>query len=344
MAALNYFTSGDWTVKEYVVQTTTQVYTIFDDSTPLATIQILPTTGYYSSGGVLFQDGSLLFPYYPAETVDRVLLSISGTRRPSFYYSRIDGISSISPTPDSKTTTSLPLTSVRFQTSGDRSGITAFPISPLTSEPTPTASVSATSGTDGELVNGENLPDVAEKYKLNGGVIAGITIGVIAAFLFLLGAFIVLRRRRRSRGSITDESDDNPTKRESDKMVVGADEALYQNHNPHMSYYDNLQELYPPQPHTFSMHAHELKAYTTPGELSRHHCVSMSQPSPIDGIQDCNIEPTTEHIVVAPSPHVRAQRIRELEWLDMEEAKLRQRREQLIRQSGEHVTGSGDLQ
>jgi hypothetical protein len=228
-STLSFYTSLGWTMQEYTKPSTTQIYTIFDDSTPFATFRIVPNTGLNPWGGVLFPNGQTLHPYDPPKYVDSILLSIVDIVYPSFFYTRIDTSSSFLPPPNLGTLTSLSLTSVRAQTSGVRSGMTAFPISPPTSGPTPTAPASATdsSNINDELVGGENLPEVTEKFKPSGSVIA----------------YIIIRRKRRSRGRTPMESDDSLAKRESDKMVVGSDEPLHQSHAPHMSYHDHTQEL-----------------------------------------------------------------------------------------------------
>jgi LPXTG-motif cell wall-anchored protein len=244
--------------------------------------------------------------------------------------------------------TLAPLLSTSFRTSTS-SGLGLPPASRTslsTSRITPTGPVSAKDSANTSNADpwDGSFPDDEGASRPNAGMIAGISIGVIVGLLIILGSYIIVRRRKKARKNIENESDDTLAKRESDKMVVDPDEALYQSGAPHMSYRDHTQELDPSQPRTFSIHAHELRAYATPGELTRHHSVSRSEASPPDSSQDQDIEPTTQDEPVAPSQHVEAQRIRELEWLEMEEARLRQRREQLIRQSGEYSSRPADSQ
>lgn len=85
--------------------------------------------------------------------------------------------------------------------------------------------------------------------------------------------------------------------------------------------------------HTTALVANELPPDTRIGELQggeeryRDYDPVENEPYGIAGRQ-ATVEPPTE-----PSPHVQAQRRREVEWLESEEARMREQRERLMRQS-----------
>jgi hypothetical protein len=350
--SLDFYTTQGWTVSGYNYPTTTQLYTIFAESTPIATIRLLPES---AGGGVLLPNNRLLDTYDAPAIVDHAILMVDGYYTPAIIFSRIYGVilsdapSLSAPPPNLGTPSPLQVTSLRSLTSGGRSSSNTFQTSTSTSRILSTDIASATddvSADDPNLLEEPNSGD-SEASRLSAGSIAGISIGVILVVSIVVGAWIILRRRRKSRSDTNDGSNNTSSKRESDKMVVDQDEVSHGSSAQQLNYQDAsgmeyMQELDPSHSNTFMIHAHELKADATPGELSRHQSGSHSHFSPTDNDQDHEIEPTADSILPAPSPHVEAQRIRELEWLEMEEARLRQRREQLIRQSGEHQLRSED--
>ena len=147
-------------------------------------------------------------------------------------------------------------------------------------------------------------------------------------------------------------TDDEMTRREGDgdKMVLGADHSAptagaYQTQYQEMSGNGLTQEL--DRSHSYKHaigRAHELKADEQPGELPYNGMEEHGRANATgvvgrdDGGGGRNTETipvpgannTTSHI----SPHVEAQRKREVEWLEMEETRMRQRREALLQQGG----------
>jgi hypothetical protein len=340
--ALYFYTAQGWTLTKYTYPTTTQLYTIIVESTPIATIRLLP---FSAGGGILLPNNLRLQRYNPPATVDHALLAVEGYVEPTLIYSRIYGLVGSGPLsipllPSDTSTFVPPLsTTSRVSTPNGQTSLSTSSITPTG----PTSTTDSTSISNADPLD-EPDPNNEGVSKLNGGMIAGISIGAIVGLLIIMGLYIIVWRRKRARKNTNNESDDALAKRESDKMVVSSDEALYQSGAHHMSYRDHTQELDSSHPRTFNINAHELQAYAMPGELSRHHYVGLSHASPTDSTQDDDIEPATQDALITPSLHVEAQRIRELEWLDREEAKLRQRREQLMRQSGEHSSRPGDSQ
>lgn len=100
-----------------------------------------------------------------------------------------------------------------------------------------------------------------------------------------------------------------------------------------MSDYSPAQELYPSDSYRYM--ALELGSYDVPGELPH---------AGVDGTNDegdmempvTARDDTTSHV----SPHVEAQRKRELEWLKIEEERIRKRQETLLMQGGRRVDES----
>jgi hypothetical protein len=87
--------------------------------------------------------------------------------------------------------------------------------------------------------------------------------------------------------------------------------------------------------------AHELKADDRPGELpfagiEEHRSTNGLDVVDGGGSEVTQVPQTTHTATQAPqvSPHVEAQRRREVEWLEAEEMRMRQRREALLQQSG----------
>jgi hypothetical protein len=75
-----------------------------------------------------------------------------------------------------------------------------------------------------------------------------------------------------------------------------------------------------------------MKADTRLGELPPHHY----EDNVPHALTATNMGPAhnTTDIVSNASPNIQAQRRREVEWLEAEEARMRQLREQLLRQDG----------
>ena len=90
--------------------------------------------------------------------------------------------------------------------------------------------------------------------------------------------------------------------------------------------------------------AHELRAEDQPGELPYNGMEDhgrANEPEVVgrdDGSDGRNAEmmsvPGANNSTSQVSPHVEAQRKREVEWLEMEETRMRQRREAILQQGG----------
>jgi hypothetical protein len=168
---------------------------------------------------------------------------------------------------------------------------------------------------------------------MGSGTIAGISFGVILGIILVVGAFILLRRVRKVNRDTLNQSNDAWIKRESSKIVVGPDDAPLKNGVYHLSHKDPLGTVYMQE--MASSEPRELEADTRTNELSPHQLGDPSTLSEHDSNISNGIAPYRDSIVTEPLPHVQAQRLRELEWLELEEAKLQQRREKLIQQGRE---------
>ncbi|KAH6869959.1 hypothetical protein BKA58DRAFT_384131 [Alternaria rosae] len=122
---------------------------------------------------------------------------------------------------------------------------------------------------------------------------------------------------------------------------TGADQTEYQE----MSGNGLTQELNRSHSYKYAIGgAHELRAEDRPGELpyngmEEHGRISENREVGVDNEGDGrNVEtlpvPGAINSTSQVSPHVEAQRKREVEWLEMEETRMRQRREALLQQGG----------
>ena len=193
----------------------------------------------------------------------------------------------------------------------------------------------------GSGTGGSSTPDKGGKggnsgksSKLGGGAIAGIIIGVLALLLLLIGTvFFILRRKRAHNDSGTND--------QPEITAVGPNDAAHKHGQgtiPEMGGGRERQELGPPQPH-------ELRAQNQIGELPYQGDSSYHQDVPYQQVQhppifggvhanEAGHPPSPPPMAPAvPSEHVQAQRRREVEWLESEEARMRQRREQLMTQN-----------
>lgn len=191
------------------------------------------------------------------------------------------------------------------------------------------------------------------KPGIGGGAIAGIAIGGIVVLALIIGGWYFWRRKkRRAQPPTTTLTDDELARREGDcdKMVLdtdhnatrtGADQTEYQE----MSGNGLTQELNRSHSYKYAIGgAHELRAEDRPGELpyngmEEHGRISENREVGVDNEGDGrNVEtlpvPGADNPTSQVSPHVEAQRKREVEWLEMEETRMRQRREALLQQGG----------
>lgn len=134
-------------------------------------------------------------------------------------------------------------------------------------------------------------------------------------------------------------------KRASDKIVVSSDDDIEHNGSQALRYPGSrdtayIQDIASSQPYGSIVGAHELRADPETNELSPRSPVEISPLSPIEYSIHRESAPNIDTAVYDASPHVEAQRKRELEWLEKEESKIRQRREQLLQQVEEHRLSS----
>ena len=133
-------------------------------------------------------------------------------------------------------------------------------------------------------------------------------------------------------------------------MVLGADQSAptagaYQTQYQEMSGNGLTQELDRLHSYKYAVGgAHELRAEDQPGELPYNGMEEHGRANETgavrwgDGGDGRNAEtipiPGANNATSQVSPHVEAQRKREVEWLEMEETRMRQRREALLQQGG----------
>jgi hypothetical protein len=257
----------------------------------------------------------------PPKTTDGVVLSLQTEPFTAVLYASVP---SVSTSPSSAPNTSVPSPSSSSPT-GSPDPVSSTPPSPTTTD-TPDPSIGS-------------------------GAIAGIAIGGVLVLIFIIGGWYLWRRKkRRAQPPTTTLTDDELAGREGDKMVLdthhnasktGADQTQYQE----MSGNGLTQEL--DQSHTYKNAiggAHELTSEEQPGELPyaglkergpRNESGEVGGDHGDDGgnaemILVSGAHNPTAHV----SPHVEAQRKREVEWLEMEETRMRQRREAILQQGG----------
>jgi hypothetical protein len=194
----------------------------------------------------------------------------------------------------------------------------------------------ATSGTNNQIL--ANV-DSQGKKGISTGAIAGIVLGVLVLLVIILGVILLLLRKKKKQRAAKDILLGERQGGESDKILVGSEET---GDNPHDFYgprYTELsgngavQELDPAKGNIATMRANEIAGDNRQvGELHNgQHSVRSSYREP--SFSPAAVPAPTS--ALAPSPYVEAQRKVEMSWLESEEAKLRQRREQLMIQSGE---------
>ncbi|KAB2099886.1 hypothetical protein AG0111_0g11901 [Alternaria gaisen] len=184
---------------------------------------------------------------------------------------------------------------------------------------------------------------------IRSGAIAGIAIAAVLLIALVIGGWIFWhRKKKRTQQPTAGLTDDELARREGDgdKIVLDPHQTApttgaYQTQYQEMSGNGLTQEL--DRSHSYK-HAiggvHELKADDRPGELPFAGIEEHESTNGLDVVDggESEVTPvpqTNRTATQAPqvSPHVEAQRRREVEWLEAEEMRIRQRREALLQQS-----------
>ncbi|CAN9174575.1 unnamed protein product [Alternaria alternata] len=223
------------------------------------------------------------------------------------------------------------------------------PSSSLNTSVVPRPSTSETSRTSSTAPPSDPAPNTSST-GIGSGAIAGIAIGGVLILALMIGGWYFWRRKKRgAQQPISTLTDDELARREGDgdKIVLGSHQAApttgaYQTQYQEMSGNGLAQEL--DRSHSYKHAiggAHELKADDRPGELpfagiEEHGSMNDLGVADGGGSEVTQVLQTTHTATQAPqvSPHVEAQRRREVEWLEAEEMRMRQRREALLQQSG----------
>jgi hypothetical protein len=341
-SSVQIWTQQGWTIVGYDYPTTTQFYTMFASSTPIATIGLLPGS---ANGSSYIPDHGLYATVQPLILVEHALLITSIDKYgPLVAYTPVfeatKSISTtlpyISPNPSTPTASAQTdafqqegwISSTTLQTLPSTAGIASI------TTPSVIRGASATSGANIAESGFPSRPELhgGAPFKLSGGARAGIAIGLILAVLLLIGMHIIFRPRHRTTSDTEDQVGDASIKRASYKMVVGPGDAVFPESGQHQEPFTFYMHEAPSEAGLFTTKVYELKADTGTGEM-RPGNQSPQSPSVSDWKSQDG--PRLETTVANNSLHVQAQRKRELDWLEMEEARIRQRREQLMQQQAD---------
>ncbi|OAG15486.1 hypothetical protein CC77DRAFT_1054031 [Alternaria alternata] len=266
----------------------------------------------------------------PATTSGSVVVSMRSVPIPQFVYGTLDITVSSSAAEISSATSTL-----QSASQPDIFSATSSAAAEPSTTPIETSTVPATGASD---------------PSLSGGAIAGIVIGGLFLTALIIGGWYFWRRRKRvktvsssSGGEIIAEKGGD-----GDILEMHADETLQELSARDRS---DARELDPTQysryapngAHELMSHhgesrfrpAHELDPETRPGELPN----GETEQAPQVQVYQHNLEPAvaTTETTAAASSNVEAQRRREMEWLEMEEERMRKRREMLAIQA-DHKT------
>ena len=210
--------------------------------------------------------------------------------------------------------------------------------------------VSSTESSDGTTSTPQpsdgNVPTAAPQDNgsgssgLGGGAIAGIAIAAVLV-IALIGGWFFWRRRKRMRGKPTTTEVSAHIAGDGGGGDGGIPELDTKERPQEMpgSRQIQTQELDPTQYTKYAMNgSHELKTESEPVELLNGPD-EYTAPVPYNTPQRPAAEMTemthtTEATNNSLSSNVEAQRRREMEWLEMEEERMRKRRELLAAQSG----------
>lgn len=168
------------------------------------------------------------------------------------------------------------------------------------------------SSSNSAIHSGAGIVAASDTPKLSGGAIAGIAVGGVAGLLLVIfGAFCLLRRRKKA--SLSNEGG-NPSSRVPEVDGLSSER----------------REL-PAGDHPRELAMHETETQELKGDAPQNELRADLAPTVYD---QANTGTTPQTILGAAerSLHVHAQKKREVEWLEAEEARLRQRRERLTSQ------------
>jgi hypothetical protein len=234
------------------------------------------------------------------------------------------------------------------------------------------ADVTTSSGSSGSessastMQSGASIPSAAAASAnessspgLGGGAIAGIAIGGILVLALIIGGWFFWRRRKRSKAQTFDVGDDEQARGDRGSGVPPPqyspqEKQLYiPDHHQEMpgDVPTPAQELDPTQSIKYATHAarhstskvayqyepaHELHPEARPAELpygGEEHVSPLQQHAPAAVVDEGDVIEETGRVSKAVSADVEAQRRREMEWLDMEEERIRKKRETLSMQT-----------
>lgn len=165
--------------------------------------------------------------------------------------------------------------------------------------------------------------------SLSNGAIAGIAIGGVLVLALIIGGWFFWRRHKRTRAAGSSSRNDRPTGRDGEMPEI---DTKYPPQEMPGSHQAQAQELDPTHSAMVAMiGAHELNPNTRPGGLPNGE-TGRTLP-----VRHQDMEPaaaTTQMTGDATSQNVEAQRRGGMEWLEMEEERIRKRRETLAMQGG----------
>ncbi|KAF2852778.1 hypothetical protein T440DRAFT_525200 [Plenodomus tracheiphilus IPT5] len=165
--------------------------------------------------------------------------------------------------------------------------------------------------------------------KLGSGTIAGVAEQCTM--------YLLLRRRKRAMTATDTPADNGPWNQHSNSQVANANQyppekVVYRHESSGVQV---PQELESPKEEIgslrFSGLATDVRHVELPSATDGLDYSATSRRTSVPANQD-----RISKVIDESSPHVQAQRRREVEWLESEEVKLRQRREELLQQGRKH--------
>jgi LPXTG-motif cell wall-anchored protein len=207
-----------------------------------------------------------------------------------------------------------------------------------------TSSVSVDpSATNTKLPKNTNLQG---KTGVSTEAMVGIVLGVIVFLAVILGVVLFLLRRKKkhraAKGIVPGEREGG----ESDKIVVESEETKDNPHDYRPQYTElsgnsQVQELDSASGEVATLRANEMLGGN--GQIDKLHNGQHTLPSHFSESSFPPADMPASASAPAPSPYVDAQKKVEISWLESEEAKLRQRREQLMMQSAERESDTSNI-